>query len=211
MSDFTIDLPADMLRAALLCASTEETRYYLRGVSLEPSYDGARLISTDGHLLFLASIDAGGAVFDKTILPHAALTKALKGYKSEYLTVTKAGSTWTMGDVVFQPVDGAFPDWSRVVPRVLPSDPVPALFNPQYVVTMDKIAVLVNGKGGEARIYSNGMDPALVSFGARDDCLAVLMPKRYHGTERGHYDLQLVAAALCRTTAPNAQDSAAVK
>lgn len=200
MTDFTLDLPVDTLRAALLCVSTEETRYYLQGVSLEPSHDGARLISTDGHLLFVAAIASGNAVFGKTILPTAALTKALKGYKPAYLTLAKAGDIWTLGDVVFRPVDGSFPDWTRVVPRILPSEPVPALFNPQYVLTMDKIAVCLDGKGSEARIYSNGLDPALVSFGQRTDCLAVLMPKRYHGTERGYQDLQMVAHDLCKTS-----------
>ncbi|MBV5345461.1 MAG: hypothetical protein JZU63_07995 [Rhodoferax sp.] len=211
MTDFTVDLQADMLRAALLCASTQETKYYLCGVSLEPSWDGARLVATDGHLMFLAAIKTGDAVFDKMILPSAALIKALKGYKPAYLTLTKAGATWTLGDVVFQPVDGTFPDWTRIVPRVLPSDPVPALFEPQYVVTMDKIASCLDGKGSEARIYSDGQSPAVVTFGARDDCLAVLMPKRRHGVERGHYDLQDVAAMLCQMTAPDAQDSAASK
>lgn len=202
MSDFTFDLPSDVLRAALICVSTSETRYYLNGVSLEPAHDGARLVSTDGHLLFAAAIKTEGAVFDKMILPRDALVKALKGYKPAWLTLTKAGDVWTVGDVVFRPVDGAFPDWTRIVPRVLPSDPVPSLFNPQYVLDMDKIAAHLDGKGSEARIYGNGEDPAIVSFGTRCDCFAVLMPKRYHGTERGYQDLQIMLHDLCTVTLP---------
>ena len=52
MTDFSFSVPTDVLRAALVCVSTEETRYYLRGVHVEPDADDVVLVSTDGHRLF---------------------------------------------------------------------------------------------------------------------------------------------------------------
>ena len=52
MTDFLFSIPTDVLRAALVCVSTEETRYYLRGVHVEPDADDVVLVSTDGHRLF---------------------------------------------------------------------------------------------------------------------------------------------------------------
>ena len=48
MTDFSFSIPTDVLRAALVCVSTEETRYYLRGFHVEPDADDVVLVSTDG-------------------------------------------------------------------------------------------------------------------------------------------------------------------
>ena len=52
MTDFLFSVPTDVLAAALVCVSTEETRYYLRGVHVQPDADDVVLVSTDGHRLF---------------------------------------------------------------------------------------------------------------------------------------------------------------
>jgi hypothetical protein len=49
----SILVPVNALCAALLCASKEETRYYLRGVYLHRSGDRLRLCATDGHRIFI--------------------------------------------------------------------------------------------------------------------------------------------------------------
>jgi DNA polymerase III sliding clamp (beta) subunit (PCNA family) len=47
-----LTLNVSYLRAALLSASTEETRYYLRGVQILRRGDHLRITATDGHRLF---------------------------------------------------------------------------------------------------------------------------------------------------------------
>ena len=47
-------IPTDLLKAALLCASTEETRYYLKGVHLSTS---GHMVTTDGHRMFVARLN----------------------------------------------------------------------------------------------------------------------------------------------------------
>jgi DNA polymerase III sliding clamp (beta) subunit (PCNA family) len=44
-----LTLNVSYLRAALLSASTEETRYYLRGVQILRRGDHLRITATDGH------------------------------------------------------------------------------------------------------------------------------------------------------------------
>lgn len=178
MTDFSIPLNADIMRAALICTSTEETRYYLQGVSVEPNPRDLRVVSTDGHRLFCARVDVVVDV-DKFLIPRDALTRALKGYKHSILYVSREGNLWRAGDVVFTPIDGVFPEsWSRVIPQDPPATSTAAHFNPAYLVDMKKIAEALSGKGSVASVYQNGLNPALVTFGAREDCLAVVMPHR---------------------------------
>ena len=178
MTDFSIQLNTNILRAALICTSDEETRYYLQGVSIEPNPRDLRVVSTDGHRLFCARIDVVVDV-DKFLIPKDALARALKGYKHTHLYISREGNLWRAGDVVFTPIDGVFPDsWPRVIPQDPPATLTAAQFNPAYLADMKKIAEALDGKGSIASIYQDGMNPALVTFGAREDCLAVVMPHR---------------------------------
>jgi DNA polymerase III sliding clamp (beta) subunit (PCNA family) len=169
------------LRAALICTSTEETRYYLQGVSIEPNPRDLRVVSTDGHRLFCARV-AGTTVPEKFLIPKDALARALKGYKHSHLYITREGNLWRAGDDVFLPIDGAFPDsWPRIIPQDPPNTLTAAQFNPANLVDMKKIAEALNGKRSVASVYADGENPALVTFGAREDCLAVVMPMRNKG------------------------------
>jgi hypothetical protein len=52
-----VTLNIDMLRAALLCVSTEETRPYLNGVFVHRTHDGfVRAVSSDGHRMVVANL-----------------------------------------------------------------------------------------------------------------------------------------------------------
>lgn len=181
MTDFSIELNANILRAALICTSKEETRYYLKGVHIEPNPRDMRVVSTDGHRLFCARVDVAVNI-EPFLIPSDVLARALKGYKFPNLIVSREGNLWRAGDVVFTPIDGVFPDsWPRIVPTDIPPEPVYAVFNPAYLTDMVKIAEALGGKGSFPCVYANGKNPALVSFGERDDCLAVIMPRRDGG------------------------------
>jgi DNA polymerase III sliding clamp (beta) subunit (PCNA family) len=178
MTDFSIQLNTNILRAALICTSDEEVRYYLQGVSIEPNPRDLRVVSTDGHRLFCARIDVVVDV-DKFLIPKDALARALKGYKHTHLYISREGNLWRAGDVVFTPIDGVFPDsWPRVIPQDPPATLTAAQFNPANLADMKKVAEALDGKGSVASIYADGENPALVTFGAREDCCAVVMPMR---------------------------------
>lgn len=53
-ADFKCVVSADLFRRAMMAQSTEETRYYLNGVHIEPCPEGgALLVATDGHRLLV--------------------------------------------------------------------------------------------------------------------------------------------------------------
>ena len=100
--------------------------------------------------------------------------------------------------VHFQPIDGSFPDGSRIIPTA-PETETAAHYQPQYVTAMGAMAkALRDNKKGDAclfHIHQAGEGPALVTFpnedstAPRTDCCAVLMPMRSHHTgAKGAFD-----------------------
>lgn len=196
----TITVNADMLRAALICASTEQARYYLNGVYVDPK---GYLVSTDGHRLFCGKIDLmtqgeGGGLsiapdsFEGWIIPSDAIKRALAGYKQQTIDIAPD----RLGDLACKPVDGSFPDWRRVVPQTLSGEI--AQFNPAYIADMGKIGLLLTGKrksdaGLTAHLHHNGEGPAGVTFPYCATAYAVLMPIRTQHTDAERAWLDAIA------------------
>jgi DNA polymerase-3 subunit beta len=170
-----LTIPTAYLKAALICASTEQARYYLNGVYVDPK---GFIVSTDGHRLFCAQIDLGDqAPFDGWIIPRDAIKQALNGYKGDVIEITQT----RVGVVSCRPIDGTFPDWRRAMPEKEPTQ-VPAQFNPAYVADFGKIGDLLAGKKKASvlpcQIHHNGDQPTPITFGHTADCFGVLMPIR---------------------------------
>ena len=170
-------IPTDLLKAALLCASTEETRYYLKGVHLSTS---GHMVTTDGHRLFCAKL--AEAVPADVIIPLETVKAALKLAPRKAETIELNGNTF--GGVVFTPVDGTFPNWKAVIPPAdgfTPGDDMtPAHFNPEYIYDLGQMSRALGSKTGTAfEIHAwNPESPHGVTFAGRDDCFAVIMPMR---------------------------------
>ncbi len=176
-------IATDILKAALLCASSEESRYYLRGVHLATS---GHLVTTDGHRMFVAMLTERPAA--DVIIPYGDVQAALKlaGARAKDIDV----SADRIGQIAYQPVDGTFPDWRRVVPtgEETPSNKPGANdgaehvhFNNRYVGEFEKMADILCGKGtvGQSMLHPvSASHPCLVTFGERADCFAVIMPVR---------------------------------
>ncbi|RPI62202.1 MAG: hypothetical protein EHM48_04465, partial [Planctomycetaceae bacterium] len=155
-------IATDLLKAALLCASSEESRYYLRGVHLSTT---GHLVTTDGHRMFVARLNERPAA--DVIIPYSDVQAALKlagaRCKDIEVTVDVTGSalpqvTGKIHSIAYSPVDGTFPDWRRVVPtgEELPSgkpDDAPGAvhFNHAYVGDMAKMATILCGKADTAQ------------------------------------------------------------
>ena len=175
-------LATDLLKAALVCASSEESRYYLRGVHLATS---GHMVTTDGHRMFVARL-AERPTAD-VIVPYVDVTMALKlAGRAKDVEIDLAANR--IGQIQYTPVDGTFPDWRRVVPTGLeqPSDkpddaPGRVHFNARYVGEFEKMADILCGKAKEAQSVlhaTTASNPALVTFGERADCFGVIMPVR---------------------------------
>jgi hypothetical protein len=173
-------IATDLLKAALLCASQEESRYYLRGVHLSTS---GHLVTTDGHRLFCAKL--AEAVPTDVIIPLDTVKAALKLAPKKASTIELNGNT--LGGIVFTPVDGTFPNWKAVIPPIdgySPGKPgedqTPAHFNPDYIYDLGQIARALGSKTGTFfNIHAwNRESPHGVTFCDRTDCFAVIMPMR---------------------------------
>ncbi len=176
-------IATDLLKAALLCASSEETRYYLRGVFLSTT---GHLVTTDGHRMFVARLNERPAA--DVIVPYADVQAALKlaGARAQDIEVTGD----RIGQIAYVPVDGTFPNWRAVVPtgEETPSNKSGANdgaehvhFNNRYVGDFEKMADILCGKGtiGQSMLHPvSASHPCLVTFGERADCFAVIMPVR---------------------------------
>ena len=188
MQTYSFNLRA--LKAAAVASSSEETRYYLKSVCLEPRGTDALFIATDGHRLICFK-EAGeiGGFPQKIIIPAHIIAQIKVGARDvearAELTVTEAGELAIRYDGVsygFTPVDGTFPDWRRVVPMKVTGEA--GHFNPEYVLDFTKAKRIASGKRDEAaQMQQNGPnDPALVRmvFGnsVNLEGFGVLMPMR---------------------------------
>lgn len=199
-STFTVTVNARALKAAAMCASNEETRYYLKGVFVETTTGGVTLTATDGHRLVAMNhapaVDAPhDANAPAVIVPLHMIDKLKIGKRApDYATLTidatvnpaKLTLAFDGLSIVAGAVDGTYPATRRVTAPAFKSEDAGKLahFNTDYVATFGKMAELMTGKKRSAiYIGHNGDNPALVDFlGEHDaagvEAFGVLMPCR---------------------------------
>ena len=193
-----MQIPTAHLKAALLFAAKKDVRYYLNAVLIEWDIDNVSIVATDGHRLFAATHPVNETVEPgSVIVNYEDVKRALTGYKAETIEFTPNADhllqTATLGSVSFLPSDGTYPDWRRVVPAKISGEA--AQFDPRYVGDLAKAAKAFGIKDAQAHIHHNGMDGALVTFGSREDCYAILMPRRSNETDQHALN---VASAVSR-------------
>ncbi len=137
-------------------ASTEDTRFYLNGVYIEPHpAGGVVMVATDGHVMGVAhdpdgSCDAPAIISTQRkpaaiFLPPAPirdrcrleLTRSAELGGDRYLATRTGPTPKASGAVgIVEVIDGVFPPWRGVVPWALMADPTPMLagtFNGQLL------------------------------------------------------------------------------
>lgn len=132
MNETRITIRTSLLGGAYKTAAKNDVRYYLNGVLVEFNDDRNTVVGTDGHVMSVYThgarpADTHVAEAGSVIIPGEAIETLLKGAASkwaEFTTLTtNDGVTWTamMGGrktgVAFQPVDGRYPDWRKVLPN----------------------------------------------------------------------------------------------
>lgn len=135
----TVDVPVHFLQAALTCASTEETRYYLNGVFVHRVENRVRIVATDGHRLFVAAseptltmgedeehkfpawLEDGVIVSSERLAPKLNMLAKLSDVPTVKLSFARGASRLFLSDMadeaVFKcaPVDGTFPDYQTLL------------------------------------------------------------------------------------------------
>jgi hypothetical protein len=179
------------LAAASLCASSEETRYYLCGVLVEIEPRAVTYVATDGQRLFahreeLAACELPNTLLGRFIIPTKSCRAIKLGKKAftDQATLTQGEEgglflTHLAERHYFKPVEGTFPDWRRVMP--LKGGEAYAHFDGKLVASFSAIAAaLGDHKGSVPRICPvDASSPALVVFHGREDTtFGVIMPLR---------------------------------
>lgn len=193
---YTLTVSLATLRAARTHSAVKDVRYYLCGVYLDTK--AGKVVATDGHRMLIAN--ARGVKLDAApvIIPNDLLDAALKQFGGEYargkalgavdVAVTVDGVQLTIttptGQVSGKALEGAFPDWRRVVPK---ADEVatfaPAVLNWEYVTdACEALTIAANiskAKAGQhaTRVQQRGEFPAIVCD-ADADVVVVVMPMR---------------------------------
>jgi len=203
----TFFLPADDLRAAFQCISTEQTRNYIGGVFVEAD----NLVALDGHQMLTIELPDGchvgtecftqgmdapeGAGF---ILSCDATDKAFKAKAS-------GGDLWVYGDIEtgilqfvinhgegsemyrvgvleFTRIGGTYPEWRRVVAKG-GGGAASLCYDPAVLARLVKAAdVIDKGRGIRLTGGEGEGDPIRVDFVASPRLRGSLMPIRWTGT-----------------------------
>ena len=110
-----ITITTGQVQALLKIAPKKDVRFYLKGALLEVNAKGAWLVATDGQVM-LAGLVAGNIEMreqGRWIIPRDALEIAAK-LKKDAVTLV-VGDRCSLGGLPFEPVDGIYPDWRRVI------------------------------------------------------------------------------------------------
>lgn len=160
---------ANLFRLAFTCSSNEETRYYLKGVFVEPhAQGGVTLTATDGHRMVVIR-DESGFADESAIINLGDALKQCKpkrnerrdvviytGEKDARIVSTVAAlehgnETLTDTPIAFAyavKIDGSFPDYRRVMPQGFTVEGAP-MFQGKYVSAFGDLACELANHAGK--------------------------------------------------------------
>lgn len=142
----TLDFSA-LVAPVTFAMSNEETRFYLNGVFLHTSNGRLRAVATDGHRLAAVfgpelELPAGIIVPRKTVglIPEGQVT----------VDIGEGRIRFVQGDttIVSKLVEGAFPDYERVIPKE--NDKLVTLENKALLTAVGRVGVFASERAGKA-------------------------------------------------------------
>lgn len=178
---FQCAISADVVRRALLCVSSDETRYYLQGVHVSPHPEGgAYVVGTDGRALVIfrdkSAIINGSAILAPDERMREAIEQKRHPYRPRVLFARKdrlyvAEVSHDSADALFeQPggkvvaaqyvhatIDGTFPDWRKVFFPIDAAGVVPTL-NADLLKKMGKALSLSSTR--QLQMRPTGSEPS---------------------------------------------------
>jgi hypothetical protein len=203
-----MEFNADLFRIAYLNVSTDASRYYLCGVLIQPAKRGeagAYMVASDGSSMLVIHDESAVNVPENGV----TLTLGAKGKPGKLFTSGAKGKNrveWdgqmarvdrllgadetatpqreTLGAVPLTAIDGAFPDWRRVMPRQnveqrgeFPQFDMPVIG--RMVAVGEALAALYRQRQLPMAIYHlDAASPALVKWGSDMPVVGVVMPMR---------------------------------
>jgi DNA polymerase-3 subunit beta len=176
----------ETLKAISLAASSEETRYYLKGVYVEVTENTVTYTATNGHILLSRREDAkeantltGAWIIPLDFIKAAKPSKHCPTADMALMTGANGGTmlAFTGGYTgMAAPIDGTFPNYRRIIPASASGEV--AQFDGVYTGTLAKFAKALGL--GFVNIHHNGENAAPIAFNTRQGVFGVLMPLRQH-------------------------------
>jgi len=116
-----ITVNAQLFARVAMAQSSDPGRYYLNGVCIQPHPDGAIMAATDGHMLLAAHDAAGQGPTDPAgVIVNLGKEGLKAASKGKLLTIDPDTGQARVDGLWISPgttiVDGAFPDWRRILP-----------------------------------------------------------------------------------------------
>ena len=113
------------LKASVVCAAKQDTRYYLKGACIDMNTGGCpQLIATDGHRMSVSyvEVDTNAPRDDSQyIIPREILEWIVKIKKATLIRVefhgTRVEASCNGASISAPLIDARYPDWRRVVNR----------------------------------------------------------------------------------------------
>ena len=182
------------LKAMSRLAATSDIRYYLNGLHVVQNNRGTYIEATNGHMLGRLLIDEtpiatpGSVILPRESVKSLAAT-GKKGNESLCFTVDGVKITVINPDsssMVFQAVEGKFPDCDRVVPTVTSDSGLePSTYNPEYIQAFYDCANDLRGHkstGISVQIKQRGKDSGIVNIDSEPLFVGIIMPMREHNS-----------------------------
>lgn len=154
--------------------STEETRYYLNGIYLHAAdHEGVRVlraVATDGHRLARAEapLPDGADSMPGVIVPRKAIAELRKlldeaGDKDVVVSLSETKIRFSMDNVVLTSklIDGAFPDYERVIPSG--NDKFVKLDRQAFKDAVDRVSTIATEK---SRAVKLALQPGVITVSA---------------------------------------------
>tara|TARA_R110000868_G_scaffold13584_2_gene63159 strand:- start:2854 stop:3972 length:1119 start_codon:yes stop_codon:yes gene_type:complete len=142
--------------------STEETRYYLNGIHLHASDQNGRktlrAVATDGVRLALAEVDLpdGAAGMPGVIVPRKTVQEIRRlledSSEDVEVSVSEGKIRFRLGKAVLTSklIDGAFPDYERVIPRG--NTRMMSVENKRFAEAVDRVATISMEKSRSVKL-----------------------------------------------------------
>ena len=155
--------------------STEETRYYLNGLYVHTVNEGGetklRAVATDGHRLALAEMPApeGAVGLPGVIVPRKTIAEARRLMESAGETVDlqvspqKVRFEFGQAALTSKVIDGAFPDYLRVIPR--DNAKILTLDNDLFAKAVDRVATISAEKSRSVKL---AIEPGRITLTVRN-------------------------------------------
>ena len=186
-----LDLPIDVLQAAILFAGKQDTRFYLCSVALNQGH----IVATDGHRLLWCPWDIGALNLiiprDTVLNVIAKWKKLVKKERPAYVQLSRSSKDhWAInivggGSELFAAIDAKYPEWQRVIkgnPTPQSSDPDNSYYvsyNWDYLADAKKASLLIHGKT-PILLHKNQSQAGHIIFNslAYPEAKALIMPMR---------------------------------